>query len=50
MKRPGNKFGNEIQKKILNPPPPINREKWLEKVKVDKVQCKPIISKTLMVR
>ena len=30
--------------------PPINREKWLKKVKVDKVQCKPIISETVKAR
>ena len=36
------------QKNFLTPP--INREKWLEKVKVDKVQYKPIISETVKAR
>ena len=48
MKRPENKFGGEIRKKNFYFP--INQEKWLEKVKVDKVQCKQIISETVMDR
>ena len=52
MKRPKNKFGDEIWKNIFLTPllPRINREKWLEKVKVDKVQYKPIISETVKAR
>ena len=50
MKRPENKFGDEIRNKILLTTPLINREKWLEKVKVAKVQCKRIFSETVNAR
>ena len=48
MKRPENKYGGEIRKKFIDPFK--NREKWLEKVKVNKVQCKPISSETVKAR
>ena len=51
MKRPENKFGGEIRNKIFDPPPPtFMKNKWLEKVKVAKVHCNPIIYESVNAR
>ena len=49
MKRSETKFVRDIRKNLFLVPS-IIREKWIEKVKVDKVLCKPIISETVNAR